>query len=102
MPCSRRVNVCVHCRPSSQEWRACIPDRHPSVVRTRSAIAALEASLGMSVAESPEVMRDEVVRLIGERDALLQRYTPQHPEVARIDSQIESLEDRIATGTTRR
>lgn len=70
-------------------------DRHPSVVRIRSAIAALEESLGVTAADSTGALRDEMTRLVGVRDGLLQRYTAQHPEVARIDSQIESLQTRI-------
>lgn len=70
-------------------------DLHPSVVRTRSAISALETSLGITAAESPEALREERLRLVGERDALLQRYTPQHPEVARIDAQVAALQTRI-------
>jgi hypothetical protein len=72
-------------------------DKHPSVVRTRSAIAALERSLGITAEESPALLREELARLTTEREALLDRYTAQHPEVARVDSQIAALEDRLET-----
>ena len=71
-------------------------DRHPAVVRTRSAITALERSLGITAEESPELLRDELVRLRTEREALLDRYTAQHPEILRIDSQIAALAARVA------
>ena len=70
-------------------------DRHPSVVRTRAAIAALERSLGITAEESADLLRDELVRLGSEREALLDRYTAQHPEVMRVDSQMSALEARI-------
>jgi uncharacterized protein involved in exopolysaccharide biosynthesis len=75
-------------------------DRHPRVIRTRSAIAALETSLGITASEAPAAMREEMLRLLGERDELQQRYTAQHPEVARLDAQIASLQARIDTAAT--
>ncbi len=76
------------------------PD-HPNVVRTRKRIAALRKQLHLAPAETVASedageTRNELETLEAQRTALLERYKPEHPDVVRLDRQIEAARARLS------
>jgi uncharacterized protein involved in exopolysaccharide biosynthesis len=69
-------------------------DNHPDVVRTKNAIGALRTQLGLP-APSTDAGADGLEGLKTSRDALLERYGPLHPDVVRVERQIEAAEARL-------
>ncbi|MGZ8844442.1 MAG: GumC family protein [Pyrinomonadaceae bacterium] len=65
--------------------------------------AYLSAKAALDPFANPEVQKDELIRKLREklsdlkekRDALLQVYTPEHPEVKKVDAQIRSTEEDL-------
>lgn len=71
-------------------------EKHPDVVRTKNAIAALRAQLGGDVARDSAGDALELETLRRSRVALLERYGAFHPDVVRIERQIEAAEAQLA------
>ena len=69
-------------------------DSHPDVVRTRSAIAALRAQLGVGDEGAGDV-EQELADLRVQRVGLVARYEPAHPDVVRLDRQIAAAQQRL-------
>jgi uncharacterized protein involved in exopolysaccharide biosynthesis len=64
-------------------------ENHPDVIRTKSAIAGLRAQLGPAAASAADATT-ELAALGMQRGALLERYGALHPDVVRLDRQIEA------------
>jgi polysaccharide biosynthesis transport protein len=69
-------------------------DSHPDVVRTRNAIAALRAQLGVADSGADDA-EQELADLRTERAGLLTRYEAAHPDVVRLDRKIEAAKQRL-------
>jgi hypothetical protein len=69
-------------------------DNHPDVARTKKAIAALRAQLGIDETVTTD-SGAELEELKASRIALLERYGSLHPDVVRVERQIEAAEARL-------
>jgi uncharacterized protein involved in exopolysaccharide biosynthesis len=70
-------------------------EKHPDVVRTKSAISSLRAQLNLPAAPA-NGSGDDLDALKASRAALLEKYGPLHPDVVRVERQIEAAEASAA------
>lgn len=70
-------------------------DQHPNVARVRREINALSESTGVPAFDR-SLLQSELVARQQELDAALDRYSPSHPDVQRLQSRIQMLRDQLS------
>src|SRR5262249_12079308 len=77
--------------------RGIYTEDHPDVVRTKRTIAGLREQLGIQ-GDNREDLEQQLSELKTQREALIERYEPAHPDVVRLDERIAAVEASLRAG----